>query len=68
MTNLPEQCCTLPPFKSDYRPIGERTKIKVGEKYFDLYITGPNDSKHALVCIHGKLSLEVYAYCGSLTN
>jgi hypothetical protein len=59
MASLPEQCCTLPPFKSDYQPVGERTKIKVGEKDVDIYITGPNDSKNALIGLHGKSFLQV---------
>jgi hypothetical protein len=51
MATLPEQCCTIPPFKSDYQPIGER--FKLGEEGLEVYTTGPKDAKTALVAIYG---------------
>ena len=54
MASLPEQCCTLPPFKSDYNPIGQRFKIKVeGQDELEVYSTGNVNSTTALVAIFG---------------
>lgn len=52
MASLPEQCCTFPPFKSDYKPIGERCKLSNGD--LEIYTTGPRDAEYALVAIHGR--------------
>ena len=50
-----DQCCTLPPFKSDYEPIGRRVAIKVeGKEDMEVYLTGPSSSSNkALVAIYG---------------
>ena len=54
MTSLPEQCCTLPPFKTDYKPVGERFMIKVeGQDELEIYSTGSSEAKVALVAIFG---------------
>lgn len=58
METLPDQCCALPPFRSDYSPIGRRFKIKVdGQEDLEIYSTGPEESATVLVGIHGKLQL-----------
>ena len=54
MTSLPVQCCTLPPFESDYKPVGERVTIEVDGKDVELYIAGPKDAKYASIGIHGE--------------
>jgi hypothetical protein len=56
-----EQCCTLPPFSSDYVPVGETIQLGIdsdvsGQK-LDVYITGPADATTALVAIYGKCCL-----------
>jgi hypothetical protein len=52
-----DQCCTLPPFTSDYEPIGKKVTIKVeGKDDMEVYITGPSSpstSRKALVAIYG---------------
>ena len=49
-----EQCCSLPPFTSDYSPVGEFVKLGVEEKEeLEVYITGPKDAGAALICIYG---------------
>lgn len=54
MASLPEQCCNLPPFKTDYKPVGQRFKIKVGgQEDLEIYSTGPADATTALVAIFG---------------
>lgn len=54
MASLPEQCCTLPPFKTDYKPGGQRFKIKVeGQDDLEIYSTGPSEATTALVAIYG---------------
>lgn len=54
MTSLPEQCCTLPPFKTDYEPVGKRFMIKVeGQDELEVYSTGSSEAKTALVAIFG---------------
>jgi hypothetical protein len=54
MTELSDQCCTLPPFKSDYVPTGRTFTIKVeGQKDLDVYTVGPEDSTTVLVVIYG---------------
>jgi hypothetical protein len=56
METLPDQCCNLPPFQSDYSPIGRKFQIKVdGQEDLEIYSTGPEQSTFALVGIHGKL-------------
>lgn len=50
---LPAQCCTLPPFHSDYEPNGETLIVK-GRDGLDMnvYSVGPKDAKHALICVY----------------
>lgn len=49
-----EQCCSLPPFTSDYSPVGEFVKLGVeGKEELEVYITGPKDARAALICIYG---------------
>lgn len=56
METLPDQCCNLPPFQSDYSPIGRKFKIQVdGQEELEIYSTGQEQSTIALVGIHGKL-------------
>jgi hypothetical protein len=62
MENLPEQCCNLPPFKAEYEPVGERVKVEAEGKDFEVYVTGPKDSKYVLVGIHGKYELKQVYY------
>jgi hypothetical protein len=51
---LNEQCCSLPPFTSDYSPVGEFVKLGVEKKEeLEVYITGPKDAQAALICIYG---------------
>ena len=61
MTTLPEQCCILPPFQSDYNPIGRRFKINVGgQDDLEVYSTGQLDSSKVLIAIFGaKIALTV---------
>jgi hypothetical protein len=60
MGSLPEQCCTLPPFKSDYQPVGEKFKIKVdGQSDLEIYTTGPSDAKTVLVGIYGMIHIFI---------
>jgi len=50
-----DQCCTLPPFKSDYKLVGKRITIKVeGKEDMEVYITSPSSpsSTKALVAIY----------------
>jgi hypothetical protein len=48
-----EQCCSLPPFTSDYSPVGEFVKLGVeGKEELEVYITGPKDARAALICIY----------------
>jgi len=50
---LNEQCCTIPPFKSDYRPVGKTITLQVpGKEDLPVYVTGPEDSKTALIGIY----------------
>ncbi|KAK4690387.1 hypothetical protein P7C71_g6389, partial [Lecanoromycetidae sp. Uapishka_2] len=58
--SLPEQCCTLPPTKTAYTPLGRTTTIIVRGKSFPLYTTGPQESKHILV--------GIYDICGLHAN
>lgn len=52
---LPDQCCTIPPFQSDYSPIGRKFKIKVeGQEELEIYSTGSVKSRIALLSVHGK--------------
>jgi hypothetical protein len=54
MATLPEQCCTLPPFKSDYSPVGKRFSIQVdGQADLEIYSTGPEDAQTVIVAIYG---------------
>jgi hypothetical protein len=49
-----EQCCSLPPFTSDYSPVGEFVKLGVeGKEELEVYITGPKNARAALICIYG---------------
>lgn len=49
-----EQCCTIPPFKSDYNPVGKTITLKVrGGEDLPVYVTGPEGAKTALVGIYG---------------
>ena len=51
---LNDQCCTLPPFKSDYTPIGKRFTLKVaGQDDLEVYETGDSNAKQVLVAVHG---------------
>lgn len=54
MGTLPEQCCTLPPTETTYKPTGRTTQLAVNGKEYKLYTAGPEDSKHVLVGIYGK--------------
>jgi hypothetical protein len=56
-TTNPDQCCTLPPFTSDYEPVGKEVTIPVeGKEDMSVYITGPSSpSTKALVAIYGTL-------------
>ncbi|KAE8444196.1 hypothetical protein EG329_000793 [Mollisiaceae sp. DMI_Dod_QoI] len=48
-----EQCCTIPPFKSDYQPVGKTITLQVpGNEDLPVYVTGPADSKTALIGIY----------------
>jgi len=49
MASLSDQCCTLPPFKSDYEPLGQTIKLDGG---LQMYTTGPKDARIALVGIY----------------
>jgi hypothetical protein len=51
-----EQCCTLPPFKSDYVPTGKTIQLQsdVSGQNLDVYLTGPEAATTALVAIYGK--------------
>lgn len=60
MATLPEQCCTLPPTKTDYKPLGKTTKIIVENKEYDLYTAGPADSKYVLVGIYGAPNIILF--------
>jgi hypothetical protein len=50
-----DQCCTLPPFTSNYEPAGKRISIKVeGREDMEIYLAGPSSSAtKALVAIYG---------------
>ena len=50
-----DQCCTLPPFKSDYVPLGKHIKLPTNNSPLDVYVTGPAEAQNntALVCIYG---------------
>ena len=55
MASSDEQCCTIPPFKSDYVPIGKTISIQnIEGKELDVYITGPLEANIALVGIYGR--------------
>ena len=55
MTSLNEQCCSIPPFKTEYVPIGNTISfINTEGKELDVYVTGPLDAKIALVGIYGR--------------
>ncbi|KAF2102917.1 alpha/beta-hydrolase [Rhizodiscina lignyota] len=54
-----EQCCTLPPFKSDYVPVGKRFTLQIeGQDDLEVYETGDPDAKQALVAIHDIFGLH----------
>ncbi|CAK7204858.1 hypothetical protein SEUCBS139899_007620 [Sporothrix eucalyptigena] len=58
---LPEQCCTLPPFTSDYTPTGSYFTIPVPDnKQPDLrvYSAGPTDAKTVIVCVYDIFALH----------
>jgi hypothetical protein len=55
-----DACCTLPPFTSDYEPIGKRVMVKVeGREDMEVYLAGlsSSSSTKALVAIYGLSSL-----------
>lgn len=50
---LPDQCCTLPPFKSDYEPVGKHLALKSRDgTELDIYVTGRAETTVALVCVY----------------
>jgi hypothetical protein len=62
---LPDQCCTLPPFKSDYVLVGKHIRIKNGE--LDVYVTGPAEAQIALVCIYGSYA-SIASFSQTITS
>lgn len=49
---LPAQCCTLPPLKSSYSPVGETFAILGKErKPIEIYSVGPSDAEYGLLCV-----------------
>lgn len=61
MAQLPEQCCTLPPFTSDYTPTGTYFTLPVPENDqpdLPVYTAGPADAKTVLVCVYDIFSLH----------
>jgi hypothetical protein len=59
MGSLPDQCCDIPPFKSNYVPIGKRITLDVaGKTPIEVYMTGPSDGTHAIIGLYGT-SLQV---------
>ncbi|CZR51328.1 uncharacterized protein PAC_01203 [Phialocephala subalpina] len=54
MADIPnEQCCTIPPFKSDYKPVGRTITLQVpGGEDLPVYVTGSEGAKIALVGIY----------------
>lgn len=61
MAQLPEQCCTLPPFTSDYTPTGTYFTISVPENDqpdLRVYSAGPADASTVLVCVYDIFALH----------
>ncbi len=46
--SMPAACCSLPPVKSDYVPVGKTEKFLD----MDVYVVGPADAKVALIGIY----------------
>lgn len=46
---LSDVCCSIPPVKSEYTPIGTMEKL---EGYFDMYCVGPKDTKKAIIVFY----------------
>ena len=57
---LSAQCCSLPPFTSEYTPTGTYLTIPVPDNQPDLpvYAVGPADATTALVCIYDIFALH----------
>lgn len=67
--NLPEQCCTLPPFVSNYEPVGRRFSIDVPEQeQLPLYETGNATAQTVLVGVHGRISSRGCRIIGMLLS
>jgi len=47
--NTNQACCSIPPVQSDYQPKGS---IKPFGDFNRVYITGPEKSDNALVCVY----------------
>ena len=49
MGSPPDQCCDIPPFKSNYKPIGKRIILDAEDKPpIEVYLTGPSDATRAI--------------------
>jgi hypothetical protein len=60
MASLPDQCCDIPPFKSNYTPIGKRVMLDVeGRNPIEVYLTGPSDGTRAIIGLYG-MRLELW--------
>ncbi|OAA58651.1 Dienelactone hydrolase [Niveomyces insectorum RCEF 264] len=59
MASLPEQCCTLPPFTSDYTATGTYFTVAVpGQTDLRVYAAGPADATTTIVCIYDIFGLH----------
>ncbi|KAI4523075.1 hypothetical protein K525DRAFT_255012 [Schizophyllum commune Loenen D] len=47
--NTNKACCSIPPVASDYKPKGT---IKPYAQFKNVYVTGPEDSQNAIVCVY----------------
>ncbi len=57
--NTNQACCSIPPVQSDYQPKGS---IKPFGDFNRVYVTGPEKSDNALVCVY-----DIFGYFISRT-